>query len=91
MIDERNHQRLYLGLDLSREQLKSVVIDEQLNTIAEEAVSFNDKSLLVYHVQPNGFVIDKNDYRCITTPVLVFLEALGKQILTFDFILNSSF
>jgi xylulokinase len=79
MSDENNHQRLYLGLDLSTQQLKSVVIDEELNTIAEEAISFNDKSLLVHHVQPNGFVIDKDDPRCITTPVLVFVEALGKR------------
>jgi hypothetical protein len=33
--------RLYLGLDLSTQQLKGVVIDEQLQTIAEEAISFN--------------------------------------------------
>ena len=68
--------RLYLGLDLSTQQLKGIVIDEQLNTIAEEAVSFNDQSILVHHVQPNGFVVDKNDKRCITTPVFVFLEAI---------------
>jgi xylulokinase len=70
------NQRLYLGLDLSTQQLKGVVIDEQLQTIAEEAVSFNDKSLLVHNVQPNGFVVDQNDKRCITTPVFVFLEAI---------------
>jgi xylulokinase len=81
MTHEENHQRLYLGLDLSTQQLKSVVIDEQLNTIAEEAISFNDKSLLVHHVHPNGFIVDKTDNRCITTPVLVFLEALGKFLI----------
>jgi xylulokinase len=70
-------QRLYLGLDLSTQQLKGVVIDEQLQTIAEEAISFNDQSSLVHHVQPNGFVVDQNDKRCITTPVWVFLEAIG--------------
>jgi xylulokinase len=68
--------RLYLGLDLSTQQLKGIIIDEQLQTIAEEAISFNDKSLLVHHVQPNGFVVDKNDKNCITTPVFVFLEAI---------------
>lgn len=90
MSGENARQRLYLGLDLSTQQLKSVVIDEELNTIAEEAIHFNDRSLLVHHVQPNGFVIDKNDNRCITTSVLVFLEALGKKkpFLTFDSILN---
>jgi len=93
MLDENKHQRLYLGLDLSTQQLKSVVIDEELNTIAEEAINFNDRSLLVHHVQPNGFVIDKNDNRCITTSVLVFLEALGKKkpFLTFDSILKFHF
>ena len=78
MSGDRASQRLYLGLDLSTQQLKGVVIDEQLQTIAEEAVSFNDKSALVHHVQPNGFVVDQNDKRCITTPVFVFLEAIGK-------------
>jgi xylulokinase len=78
MSGEKGNQRLYLGLDLSTQQLKGVVINEQLQTVAEEAISFNDQSLLVHHVQPNGFVVDKNDKRCITTPVLVFLEAIGK-------------
>jgi hypothetical protein len=31
--------------------------------LREEAISLNNKSLLVHHVQPNGFVIDKNDKR----------------------------
>jgi hypothetical protein len=78
MSSEKGSQRLYLGLDLSTQQLKGVVINEQLETIAEEAISFNDQSLLVHNVQPNGFVVDKNDKRCITTPVFVFLEAIGK-------------
>ncbi|CAF2028178.1 unnamed protein product [Rotaria magnacalcarata] len=76
MSNENVTQRLYLGIDLSTQQIKCIVIDEQLQTIAEEAISFNDNSLLVHHVQPNGFVVDKNDKRCITTPVFVFLEAL---------------
>ncbi|CAF1430173.1 unnamed protein product [Adineta steineri] len=76
MSNENNSQRLYLGLDLSTQQLKGIVIDEQLQTIAEEAISFNDKSLLTHHVQPNGFIVDKDDKRCITTPVFVFLEAI---------------
>jgi xylulokinase len=78
MSGDKASQRLYLGLDLSTQQLKGVVIDEQLKTVAEEAISFNDKSLLVHNVQPNGFVVDENDKRCITTPVFVFLEAIGK-------------
>ncbi|CAF1148477.1 unnamed protein product [Adineta steineri] len=73
MTDKKNHQRLYLGLDLSTHQLKGVIIDEHLNTIAEEAIHFNDKSLLVNYVQSHGFAVDNH---CITTPVLVFLEAL---------------
>ncbi|CAF3334190.1 unnamed protein product [Rotaria sp. Silwood2] len=76
MSNEKVCQRLYLGLDLSTQQIKCIVINEQLQTIAEEAISFNDKSLLVHHVQPNGFIVDKNDNRCVTTPVFVFLEAL---------------
>ncbi|CAF4256133.1 unnamed protein product, partial [Adineta steineri] len=76
MSNEKSSQRLYLGLDLSTQQLKGIVIDEQLQTIAEEAISFNDKSLLTHHVQPNGFIVDKDDKRCITTPVFVFLEAI---------------
>ena len=77
MSNKNESQRLYLGLDLSTQQLKGIVIDEQLQTIAEQAVSFNDKSTLVHHVQPNGFIVDKNDNRCVTTPVYVFLEAIG--------------
>ncbi|CAF0850752.1 unnamed protein product [Rotaria sordida] len=76
MSNEKVCQRLYLGLDLSTQQIKCIVIDEQLQTIAEEAVSFNDQFSLIHHVQPNGFIVDKNDNRCITTPVFVFLEAL---------------
>ncbi|CAF4747823.1 unnamed protein product, partial [Rotaria magnacalcarata] len=68
MSNENVTQRLYLGIDLSTQQIKCIVIDGQLQTIAEEAISFNDNSLLVHHVQPNGFVVDKNDKRCITTP-----------------------
>lgn len=78
MSNEKDSSRLYLGLDLSTQQLKAVVINDQLQTIAEEAISFNDKTLLAHHVQPNGFVVDQNDTRCVTTPVFVFLEALGK-------------
>lgn len=72
MLDDKDHQSLYLGLDLSIEELKGVVIDEDLNIIAEEVISFNDKSLV-------GDVLEKNDQCLITTPVLVFLEALGKK------------
>ena len=79
MSGDTARPRLYLGLDLSTQQLKGVVIDEQLQPVAEEAVSFNDQSVLVHHVQPNGFVVDKDDNRCITTPVWVFLEAIGKM------------
>lgn len=77
MSTDVSHDRLYLGLDLSTQQLKGVVLNDQLETIAEESISFNDRSSLVHHVQPNGFVVDPNDKRCITTPVLVFLEAIG--------------
>ncbi|CAF0883135.1 unnamed protein product [Adineta ricciae] len=76
MSNKNASQRLYLGLDLSTQQLKGIVIDEQLQTIAEYAISFNDKSTLVHHVQPNGFIVDKDDNRCVTTPVYVFLEAI---------------
>lgn len=79
MSNNKTSSRFYLGLDLSTQQLKGVVIDEQLETIAEAAVGFNDQSILVHHVQPNGFVVDKNDNRCVTTPVFVFLEAIGKE------------
>lgn len=75
MSSDKTNQRLYLGLDLSTQQLKGVVINEQLETVGEEAISFNDKTL-VHNVQPNGFIVDSNDKRCITTPVYVFLEAI---------------
>jgi hypothetical protein len=78
MSDEIHCSNLYLGLDLSTQQLKGIVINEQLQTIAEDAVYFNDKSILVHHIQPNGFHVDPHDSRCITTSVFVFLEALGR-------------
>lgn len=82
--------RLYLGLDSSTQQLKAIVIDEHLRTVAEEAVSFNDRSLLQHHVQPNGFIVDREDPRCITTPVFVFVEALGNEALGNNFIHRST-
>jgi hypothetical protein len=75
--------RLFLGLDLSTQQLKGVIIDETLQTIAENAIAFNDRAILEHHVQPNGFTIDGDDPRCVTTTVLVFLEALGTPSLSF--------
>ena len=35
MSNEKDPSRLYLGLDLSTQQLKAVVINDQLQTIAE--------------------------------------------------------
>ena len=81
MSSDTDSSPLYLGLDLSTQQLKAIVINEQLQTVADEAISFNDKTLLAHHVQPNGFVIDPKDKRCVTTPAFVFLEALGKTII----------
>lgn len=73
MTDDKNHQRLYLGLDLSTEELKGVVIDEDLNIIAEELIRFNDQSLFS---QTNETSIKT------TTAVLIFLEAFGKNKLS---------
>ncbi|CAF1369559.1 unnamed protein product [Didymodactylos carnosus] len=90
-MSSKSTKNLYLGLDLSTQQFKGVVIDEELNVVAEDSVSFNDKTLLKNYVLPNGFIVDKNDPDCITTPVLVWIEAFDvllqklRDQKTFDF------
>ncbi|KAJ6260931.1 hypothetical protein Dda_3592 [Drechslerella dactyloides] len=64
---------LYLGLDLSTQQLKVLAIESSLETVFEEAVSF-DADLPSYGVHKGVFVND-TDHE-VYAPVAMWIEAL---------------
>lgn len=63
----------YMGLDLSTQQLKAAIINDKLEILYEEAVSF-DSDLPEFRTQ-NGAVIDKADPQYITAPVMMWVKA----------------
>ena len=69
---EEKKEKYYLGFDFSTQQIKGVVIDDDLNVIAEDNVSF-DKDLKEYrthhgfHEGPNGKV---------TSPTIMWVKGL---------------
>ncbi|EPS43963.1 hypothetical protein H072_2078 [Dactylellina haptotyla CBS 200.50] len=64
---------LYLGLDLSTQQLKVLAVRSNLETVFEEAISF-DLDLPSYGVRKGVFVNDKDDE--VYAPVAMWIEAL---------------
>ncbi|KAK6355287.1 hypothetical protein TWF696_004399 [Orbilia brochopaga] len=64
---------LYLGLDLSTQQLKVLAVRSNLETVFEEAVSF-DTDLPSYGVRKGVFVNDKDHE--VYAPVAMWIEAL---------------
>ncbi|KAK6537863.1 hypothetical protein TWF694_010763 [Orbilia ellipsospora] len=64
---------VYLGLDLSTQQLKVLAVKSNLETVFEEAVSFDD-DLPSYGVRKGVFVNDKDDE--VYAPVAMWIEAL---------------
>ncbi|KAF3180583.1 hypothetical protein EYR41_001231 [Orbilia oligospora] len=64
---------LYLGLDLSTQQLKVLAVKSNLETVFEEAVSFDD-DLPSYGVRKGVFVNEKDDE--VFAPVAMWIEAL---------------
>ncbi|KAF6020014.1 XYLB [Bugula neritina] len=77
---------LYMGLDFSTQQLKLVVIDENLKILLEESVKFDDlekyNTSSGCHISPDGLTV--------TSPTIMWVEAvdviLGKLVNSnFDF------
>ncbi|CAH0553307.1 unnamed protein product [Brassicogethes aeneus] len=66
--------RSFLGLDLSTQQLKAVVVNDNLEIIHQASVHF-DSDLPEFRTQ-GGVVIDKTSPRCITAPTIMFVKAL---------------
>jgi xylulokinase len=64
---------LFLGLDLSTQQLKASVIDVNENLICERAVHFDND--VPHHGTVNGAVHGDQEGE-ITTPIAVWLESL---------------
>ncbi|ERL87269.1 xylulose kinase [Dendroctonus ponderosae] len=65
--------RQYLGLDLSTQQLKAGIVNENLETVLQVSVVF-DTDLPEFRTQ-GGAMIDKYDPHCITAPVLMWVKA----------------
>ncbi|KAF3937173.1 hypothetical protein ABW19_dt0201376 [Dactylella cylindrospora] len=64
---------LYMGLDLSTQQLKVLAVKPDLETVFEEAISF-DSDLPAYGVRKGVFVNEKDDE--VYAPVAMWIEAL---------------
>ncbi|XP_056641413.1 xylulose kinase-like [Diorhabda sublineata] len=65
---------LYLGLDLSTQQLKAAVVNEKLEIVAEQIVIY-DSDLPEFRTQ-GGAIIDKVNNSFITSPTLMWVKAL---------------
>ncbi|XP_028130191.1 xylulose kinase isoform X1 [Diabrotica virgifera virgifera] len=65
---------LYLGLDLSTQQLKAAVVNEKLEIVAEQIVIY-DSDLPEFRTQ-GGAIIDKINNAYITSPTLMWVKAL---------------
>lgn len=68
----QSENRTYLGLDFSTQQLKGVIINEQLEIIHETNVQFD--SVLPEFRTHSGVV--KLDKKTVTAPVLMWVKAL---------------
>ncbi|XP_050539428.1 xylulose kinase isoform X3 [Daktulosphaira vitifoliae] len=64
----------YLGLDLSTQQLKGVIVDENLNKLFEASVHF-DLELQEFHTH-GGVLRDKENPREVTAPTVMWVKAL---------------
>ncbi|KAK2548131.1 Xylulose kinase [Acropora cervicornis] len=64
--------RLFLGFDLSTQQLKALVIDQDLNVVTEAAVHF-DNDLPEFKTQ--GGVHKHEDSLTVTVPTLIWVRA----------------
>lgn len=64
-------ENYYLGLDLSTQQLKCTLINEQHEIVLERAVNF-DKDLPEFHTK-HGAIVNDN---VVTSPTLMWVKAL---------------
>lgn len=64
---------LFLGLDLSTQQLKAVLLDEKSEIVHEAAVHFDND--LPNHGTTNGAIHGPDDGE-VTSPVVMWLEAI---------------
>ena len=69
---EETAEKYYLGFDFSTQQIKGVVINEDLKVIAEDNVSF-DKDLKEYRTQ-HGF--HEGPKGKVTSPTIIWVKAL---------------
>ncbi|KAJ8970914.1 hypothetical protein NQ314_000964 [Rhamnusium bicolor] len=67
-------ERTFLGLDLSTQQLKAAVVNDNLQIIHQESVIY-DTDLPEFRTQ-GGAIIDKVNSRYITAPTLMWIKAL---------------
>lgn len=67
---------MFLGLDLSTQQLKGVIIDDGLKLLSETSVSF-DKDLPQYKTQKGVYVRGRQ----VLSPVAMWIEALDLLLL----------
>ncbi|EQK99084.1 xylulokinase [Ophiocordyceps sinensis CO18] len=65
---------LYLGLDLSTQQLKAIVVDSDLKTVAQAKVEFDDDLGSKYGIRKGVHVRDATGE--VVAPVAMWLEAL---------------
>jgi xylulokinase len=66
--------RTFLGLDLSTQQLKAAVVDDNLKIIHEATVMF-DSDLPEFRTH-GGVLIEKSDANVITAPTIMWVKAL---------------
>lgn len=69
---ESKSSSLFLGLDLSTQQLKVIAIDDKLSIVFEESVIF-DKDLPQFHTKDG--VCRHKDMLCVTVPTLLWVTA----------------
>nr|XP_022920709.1 xylulose kinase-like [Onthophagus taurus] len=69
-----SEEDLYLGLDLSTQQLKAIVLDQNLQRTHEASVIF-DTDLPEFRTH-GGVVQDKSNLNVVTAPTLLWVKAL---------------
>ncbi|KAF7280366.1 xylulose kinase [Rhynchophorus ferrugineus] len=67
-------EKTYMGLDLSTQSLKGVIINDNLDILIQQSVVF-ESDLPEFRTQ-GGAIIDKNDLHHITAPVMMWVKAL---------------
>ncbi|RZB40981.1 FGGY C domain containing protein [Asbolus verrucosus] len=67
-------ERTFLGLDLSTQQLKAAVVDNNLQIIHEALVMF-DSELPEFRTH-GGVLMEKTNPNCITAPTIMWVKAL---------------